>query len=214
MRKFALVPIEQYEDKMSVIIEQPSSCDNKIELETEVNEHEQDKTTAIQNDDNGGDDNKFQLHQQSIVENDKQTIDEIPDTQQQQQQQQQQQHATAQFSPFNVEAHAKSDNIINTTEDKVKKKTKRKKQEEEEESKKKKKKKRNKKEESDIQHLASNPTDINHKKKSKTIEDNLQVSPLESEGGSEQQKSKSSRIKKPSQRKLDSIQSEIYWLQG
>ena len=213
MRKFALVPIEQYEDKMSVIIEQPSSCDNKIELETEVNEHEQDKTTAIQNDDNGGDDNKFQLHQQSIVENDKQTIDEIPDTQQQQQQQ----HATAQFSPFSVEAHAKSDNIIKTTEDKVKKKkTKRKKQEEEvEESKKKKKKKKNnKKEESDIQHLASNPTDINHKKKSKTIEDNLQVSPLESEGGSEQQKSKSSRIKKPSQRKLDSIQSEIYWLQG
>jgi len=214
MRKFALVPIEQYEDKMSVIIEQPSSCDNKIELETEVNEHEQDKTTAIQNDDNGGDDNKFQLHQQSIVENDKQTIDEIPDTQQQQ-------HATAQFSPFNVEAHAKSDNIIKTTEDKVKKKkTKRKKQEEEQEEeveeskKKKKKKKNNKKEESDIQHLASNPTDINHKKKSKTIEDNLQVSPLESEGGSEQQKSKSSRIKKPSQRKLDSIQSEIYWLQG
>ncbi len=210
MRKFALVPIEQYEDKMSVIIEQPSSCDNKIELETEVNEHEQDKTTAIQNDDNGGDDNKFQLHQQSIVENDKQTIDEIPDTQQQ--------HATAQFSPFNVEAHAKSDNIIKTTEDKVKKKTKRKKQEEEQEEEveesKKKKKKKNKKEESDIQHLASDPTDINHKKKSKTIEDNLQVSPLESEGGSEQQKSKSSRIKKPSQRKLDSIQSEIYWLQG
>ena len=214
MRKYALIPIEQYKDTMNVVIEEPSKCEDDINNKTSISEKDHEQISSIQYDD-AGDLGEVQNQQEQTSADDdanehKQSIGPASSISNQKEGRQ-----LSQVSPFNTKDHGKR--AADTNDSNNKKGSKKQKKKNRERKDRAGVGEEDKKEEEEEEEEEEEKKALKKDKKKKDKDSSLRSSTLQTEyesvTNSKEQK-KSNRIKHPSNKKLESIESEIYWLEG